>query len=222
MATGKVTALRIQERDETRVNVFLDGSFAIGVSLNTLAAERLFVGMELDADTYTRLERAEGISRAYFAALRLIEARPRSESEVRERLKRHEHTPETIDAAVAKLADLGLLDDQQFARYWVENRQNYRPRGRNALRSELRRKGVDAETVAVTLQDAELVGDETESATRLARAHVHKYAGAADRREFARRLGGFLERRGFAFSTTRGVIDALWRELQQGDDETDS
>ena len=214
MPSGKVTALRAQERDSQRINVFIDGAFAIGISLNTLSRERLYVGQELSAEDFERLERAESVDKALHAALRFLEARPRSLSEIRERLQRKGFAPEAAAAALERLQELGLADDTAFARFWVENRQTYRPRGANALRDELRRKGVSGTVIAQTLDDTELVGDEHSRALELGRATLPKYLGAPDYATFARRLGGFLQRRGFGFDVVRPVVEQLWQERE--------
>lgn len=213
MPAGTITALRIQERDSQRVNVFIDGAYAIGISLSTLARERLFVGQQLSEADFARLEQTESVDKALHAALRFLELRPRSEAEIRERLRRKGFAPETIAAALERLQHLGLVDDESFARAWVENRQTYRPRGRGALRDELRRKGVAPDIISATLEDAELLGDEHEQALELGRKALRKYASAPDRVTFARRMGGYLQRRGFPPDAVRPVIDQLWREI---------
>ena len=215
MPAGTITALRAQANDTQRVNVFIDGAFALGVSLTTLSKARLYVGKVLTNEEFEQLEHAEQGSKAYQAALRLLESRPRSTTEIRDRLRRKEFSPEAIEQAVARLSDLGLLDDRTFARLWVENRQTYRPRGPAALRNELRRKGVDRAIVDQVLANDELTGDQSEHAAELARSVVHKYANADSRATFTRRLGGFLQRRGFDFETIRPIVDQLWSELEQ-------
>src|SRR5215213_11322312 len=163
MPAGKITALRAQAKDSQRVNVFVDGEFALGVSLTTITKTGLHVGKQLSAEEFAKLEQIESSGKAYLAALRFLEARPRSIAEVRTRLARKDFSPEAIDAAIARLAELELLDDAAFARYWVENRQAYRPRGAGALRDELRRKGIDADVTAEVLNDNVLAGDESAS-----------------------------------------------------------
>jgi len=212
MPEGTITALRAQANDSQRVNVFVDGAFAIGVSLATLAKAGLYVGMPISAEEFARLEQVESGDKAFQAALRFLEARPRSIAEVRERLGRKEFAPEAIEAALARLAELGLVDDAAFARFWVENRQACRPRGAGALRDELRRKGIAPDVVAAVLSDDALTGDAAEQAQTLARAALRKYAGSADRGAFTRRMGGYLQRRGFSFEIIRPIIDQLWAE----------
>jgi regulatory protein len=219
MPSGKISALRAQVNDPQRVSVFIDGEFALGVSLSTITKAGLYVGKPLSDEEYARLEQLESADKAFQAALRFLEARPRSASEVRERLARKEFAPPAIDAALERLVQLELIDDAAFARLWVENRQASRPRGTSALREELRRKGVSADVAAHVLSDEELTGDEPARAMALARTALRKYAGAADRATFTRRLGGYLQRRGFRFDIIRPIVDQLWGEAKGAADE---
>lgn len=215
MPAGTITALRVQERDSQRVNVFVDGEFAIGVSLATLTRERLFVGQQLSGEDFERLERTESADKALHAAARLLESRPRSLAELRDRLQRKGFAPEAIDRALARLQEMGLVDDASFARYWIESRQNHRPRGVNALRDELRRKGLDKETIAEAIDESGQRDDEGQRALGVARSALRKYADAPDYATFTRRLGGYLGRRGFGFDTIRPIVEQLWAELRQ-------
>jgi len=221
MPAGKITALRAQAKDPQRVNVFIDGEFALGISLTTITKTGLHVGKELSAEEFAKLEQTESGDKAYLAALRFLEARPRSIAEVRARLGRKDFAPEAIDAAIARLGELGLLDDAAFARYWVENRQAYRPRGAGALRDELRRKGIDADTTAEILSDDALTGDESASAWGLARGALRKYADSQDRNAFTRRMGSYLQRRGYTFDVIRPIVDQLWAEVSAAADDDD-
>jgi regulatory protein len=215
MPAGKITALRAQIKDSQRVNVFIEGEFAIGVGLTTITKTGLHVGKQLSAEEFAKLEQIESGDKAYLAALRFLEARPRSIAEVRARLGRKDYAPEAIDAAIARLAELELLDDAAFARYWVENRQANRPRGAGALRDELRRKGIDADITAEVLNDDSLTGDEAASAWGLARGALRKYAGSHDRNAFTRRMGSYLQRRGYTFDVIRPIVDQLWAEVSE-------
>jgi regulatory protein len=219
MTAGKITALRAQTKDPQRVNVFVDGEFAIGVGLTTITKTGLHVGKQLSAEEFAKLEQIESGDKAYLAALRFLEARPRSIAEVRVRLGRKDFAPEAIEAAIARLAELELLDDAAFARYWVENRQSYRPRGAGALRDELRRKGIDADVTATVLNDDALTGDEAASAWGLARGALPKYAGSRDRNMFTRRMGSYLQRRGYTFEVIRPIVAQLWAEVSEATED---
>jgi regulatory protein len=218
MPTGKITAIAAQAHDSQRVNIFVDGDFALGISIATLAREGLFVGQQLDEEAWSRLEAASLAEKAMLAAARLLDARPRSTAEVRLRLRRKEFPPEVIEQAVERLVDLGLLDDAAFSRYWVDNRQSFRPRGRLALRDELRRKGVDRTTIEQAIAEADAEGEpdaEAARAEQVARNALRRYADSPDRATFQRRLGGLLQRRGFSLDVIRPILVILWGELQE-------
>jgi regulatory protein len=96
------------------------------------------------------------------AAARFLEARPRSETEVRRRLRDAGYREDLVEGAIARLLDLGMLDDVAFARAWVESRDRARPRGARALRDELRRKGVPGEAIEAALAGREAAATGTD------------------------------------------------------------
>jgi regulatory protein len=87
------------------------------------------------------------------AAFRFLEARARSVAETRRRLSDTGYRPELVEAAIARLLAIGLLDDEAFARHWVESRDRARPRGEIALKRELRLRGVDAQVIAAVIDE---------------------------------------------------------------------
>jgi regulatory protein len=222
MPTGTITAIAAQAHDTQRVNIFVDDQFAIGISLNTLAREGLYVGLNLDEPAWARLEAAAQAEQTMRAAMRLLDTRPRSADEVRQRLRRKGSPPESIEPAIERLSELGLLDDAAFSRLWVESRQRQRPRGARALRDELRRKGVDRATIEAALAESAVdPAGEAALAEQVARDALPRYARSPDRASFQRRLGGLLQRRGFSLHVISPILAILWRELQQEpDDET--
>ena len=86
------------------------------------------------------------------AAARFLEARPRSVAEVRRQLTRAGYLTELVEGAIARLTELGMLDDAAFAAAWVESRDRAHPRGEHALIIELRQKGIDAAVITATLK----------------------------------------------------------------------
>jgi len=202
---GTITALKAQTKNKGRVNVYLDGTFAFGLA--DVIAAPLRVGQRLSDDDIAALRQRDAQERAYDQALRFLSYRPRSIEETRRYLADKDVPPDVIATTLARLARAGLLDDEAFARFWVENRESFRPRSAMALRMELRRKGVGDEAIATALAAV----DEKEAAYQAALARAVRLRGA-DRTTFYRRLGGFLQRRGFGYETARETVDRLWRE----------
>jgi regulatory protein len=114
------------------------------------------------------------------------------------------------EATLRQLRRHGLLDDAAFARYWLEQRQTFRPRGARVLRAELARLGVEA----AVAREATASLDEaaaTEDAYRAAARRAGQLRGL-ERRAFEARLGAFLARRGFDWDTIAPVVERLWAE----------
>ena len=214
MPAGTITSLSLQANDSERINIFIDGEFALGVSLRVAQDERLHKGQVLSESDWERLVQAERGSKAWNAALQLLAVRPRSERELRDRLRRKEFEPDHIDAAIRRLYELELLDDAHFAELWISNRQKLRPKGAQALRQELRAKGIDRQTVDEVVADNIDDDDERAACEQVARQALRRYTDAPDRMTFQRKLGGLLQRRGFRFDTIKPILEQLWQEIR--------
>lgn len=202
----KITALQVQKKNPNRVNVYLDGEFAFGLA--RITAAWLAVGQTLSARKVEELLKADSVEVAMQRALHLLSYRPRSEKEVTDHLRKHETPEAVIDQVVDRLKQTRMVDDDRFARLWADNRSDFRPRGRFALRSELRQKGVPEGAI-----EQALVGlDEDRLAYQAAQAKARKLA-AADEFDFKKKMYGFLTRRGFSHDTITEVVAALWQEI---------
>ena len=211
-----ITALAPTRRDPKRIGLSLDGAYAFTLAADLVASERLDVGDHLDEPRVASLLAADQVARATEAALAFLAYRPRSEREVRDRLRRGGFAPETIEPVVAKLHDWRYLDDADFARRWIEGRAAQRPRGARLLQQELRQKGVAAETAREAIAEADL--DEAAAAEALARRRLAAYAGE-DPQVVRRRVGAYLARRGYGFDVVRAALDQAMGEAADADGE---
>jgi len=207
----RITAIRKQRR-EGRVSLYLDGRFALGLTLDAIAAAGLRVGDEIDDDALRSLRCNAAAADATAAAMRLLSYRPRSETELRQRLARRGAPADLVDGAIARLHELGLVDDAAFARAWVEGRSRLSPRSRRLLRRELQAKGIEGEAA----REALVSQDDEDAALRAAGRRAAAMRGLPYP-EFRRRLGEFLRRRGFDSATVRHTADRLWRDVGGSD-----
>ncbi len=213
----KITELKPQQRRKDRISVFLDGEFAFGLQEATAAG--LFVGQELTGSQIEALKQADSVEWAKQIAYRLLSRRPRSIEEVRRHLGKKEVEDGVIDRVIDRLVELDLLDDVAFARYWVEQRETFRPRGRRALRYELGQKGLSRQVIDQVVAEV----DETAAARRAGAKKASRWAHLAEE-EFLANMQGFLSRRGFSYAVIAQVSEQLWADLEGdgGLNETDT
>lgn len=205
---GTITALVAQKRNKERVNVYLDGEFAFGLAM--IEALKLKKGQHLSDEEIDRLKALDEIEVAHERALNYLEYRPRSVEEVRRSLRKSKRgfSEAAIEAVIERLERAGLLDDAAFARFWVENRERFKPRSRHALRYELRQRGV-----ADRVMDPILDGvDEADAAYRAGMDKARRYVRDEEER-FRKRLSDYLSRRGFSYSIVRDAVDRIWSEM---------
>lgn len=133
--------------------------------------------------------------RCHDRALRLLSFRARSVRELRDRLRRAGFGSETVEAEVARLEAVGLLDDEHFAKEFTRNSVTYRRVGRRSVRAGLMAKGVSRAVIDDAVADLS-EAEEQERADGLAAVRARRLAGKERAVAFAS-LSGFLMRRGF-------------------------
>ena len=203
----KVTAIRAGKGQGKRINVFLDGKFAFSLEAELALKEGLQAEQELPESQVEALIKSDGFHRCLNAAIHYLSYRPRSESELRERLHRRHFNDDNVEAVIVNLKERGLVDDRAFAQFWKDNRQSFSPRSQWLTKLELRQKGV-ADDLAT-----EVVGaiDDDDSAYQAALSKARSLP-LSDYQIFRHRLGEFLKRRGFGYGVANHVVERVWQE----------
>ncbi|MBP2331045.1 regulatory protein [Kibdelosporangium banguiense] len=145
----------------------------------------------------------------------LLTARPRTRSELKKALLKKELSEEVAEQVLGRLDDVGLIDDAAFAEMWVRSRHTYQGMGRKALSIELRRRGVDNDTVAEAVAAVDEEAEE-ERARQLVRKKLPSMS-SADQQAKIRRLVGMLARKGYSQGLAYRVVKD---ELANIGDET--
>jgi regulatory protein len=203
---ARITALH---RNKGRMNIFLDGEFAFSLSVTLVSREGLHNDQVISPEQVESLVKLDHYQRGLVTATRFLSLRPRSDSELRTRLQRGGFDTQTQDSVIEALKDKGLIDDSVFAQYWTENRESFSPRSRRLTRIELQKKGIDREVIE---QVVNTIDDET-SAYRAVSSRARNIRWP-DRDQFRRRLGGYLERRGFGYGVIESTLKKIWKEIQ--------
>ncbi|MDQ2934865.1 MAG: recombination regulator RecX [Chloroflexota bacterium] len=146
-------------------------------------------------------------------ALHFLGTRPRTRWELERRLQATGVSQMVLDGVLARLAELGYLDDEAFARYWAEQRDRHAPRGRRMVEAELRQRGVPRDVIERLRsepadrqpEDDALPETEAQRARIALERHLHGRPVPEDQKAL-QRIGMFLMRRGFDPETVRGVL----------------
>jgi regulatory protein len=207
---GKITALRANKRTDKQLNMFIDGKFAIKIDMGAVKSEELKIGQEISDNRLKELAEDVSLAHCLNVAYRFLSYRPRSEAEMKERLHRRGFEDSKIEIVINKLKEQNLLDDTAFAQFWKENRETFRPRSQRLTRLELKKKGV----AAAIIEEVTKESDDTQSAYQAAQKKV-QHLPNQDYEVFRRRLGDYLQRRGFGYSVINQTVKRIWQERKE-------
>lgn len=191
----KITKLEYQKKDPNRVNVYVGEKFAVGISTDDVVKLGIFKGQEITQEELNKIIGQSEFGKLFDQALNFLSYRPRSEWEIRH--KYYQEKPELLEEVVEKLKVIGQIDDAAFAKWFVDQRNTFRPKGKLAIKQELARVGV------------KVVPELGVSEVELARK-------AMGRRKFLdpAKLQRFLLSRGFTWETIKSII----RNSDEGDE----
>jgi len=207
---GRITKLEFQKKNPDRASVFLDGRFSFG--LPAIIAARLKQGQFLSDAEIQSLQAEDTIETTYSRALNYLSYRPRSRAEIDRYLQKRDLSESQIESVAERLERAGLLDDEAFARFWVENRERNQPKGLRALRYELRGKGISNETIERVLVSVDVPDSAYRSVARKAQQLAH-----LDQQAFTKKIIEYLARRGFDYEVARETAGRHWAELAADD-----
>lgn len=212
----KITAISQQAKNKNRVNVSVDGTYRFSLDIFQVGELGLKVGKEYSEKELAELENESQFGKLYGRAIEYCMSRPHSVKEVRDYLWRKTLTRKykqratgeikerpgvsqsIADRVLERVQEKGYVNDEQFTRWWVENRNQTKGTSRRKLQAELMSKGVDREIVeqalAVTTRS-----DEDE----LAKIIAKKSKKYPDRTK----LVAYLARQGFSYDDITRTID---------------
>ena len=210
----KITKITQQKKDPNRVSIFLDNKFAFGLANKFLVEFDLFKDKNIQEKEIADILREDVGEKLKTKIYKLVLSRPRSEKEVRDYVQKKfregrykvekEYWSELTETIVTDLKELGLINDEEFARWFVENRKEFKPRGKRMLQMELKQKGIDDSVIQESLRlDND---DELEMAKRLVMKKEKSLMRYNDEKR-KEKLNAFLQRKGFGWDTIKSVIE---------------
>lgn len=160
----------------------------------------------------------------YNIALRFLSYRPRSEKEIRDKLLRKKAPKEIIEKIIEKLKEKKFINDEEFGRWWIENRLRFKPQGIRLTELELRNKGIDKELIDRIIHNSSIrqaqddpentegsefiIQSDLEQAKKLVEKKIVRFKGLS-RKEIYQKVGRFLAPKGFDWDTIKQSIDEV-------------
>ena len=202
-----ITAIERTRGRRGRVDVYVDGQPRLQLGREFVRTRQMRPGDLIEPEQIDALAEADARQSAMQAAAAMLARRQHSERELRRKLSMRRMAADVIDETVEKLRAARLIDDAEFARGWVQARDEGSPRGRRLLTQELRARGVQVHVAASAVA---AVSDE-EAVHRAAERRARSLA-SLEYPVFRARMASFLQRRGFGWEESRAAIDLCWRE----------
>ncbi len=202
-----ITKIEYQKNDPQRVSLFIDGKFFCGISIDTLARESLYEGLKLESDDLNRITNSELYQRFLTRCVDYIARSPKTEFQIKKYLhdlrfkKKDIWFTENIDIEwedmferiLTQLTKYKYIDDENYARLFVQSRLRLKPRGKSVLIGELLSKGVNKEIAEGVCEEE--VEDEY---SLLLRTYQKRFKEKKfDRRDS--KMVGYLLRKGFSW-----------------------
>lgn len=204
----KITRIESQKRNINRVNIYIDNKFAFGLTDEIRYKYDLHTNKEIDEEFIEDILKAEEQRKVINNALNLISYRQRSIKEIRQNLTMKGYEDIYIEKAIEYCKGQNYLNDEDFADSFIKDKQNLNKYGSKRIKYELINKGVSKNVIEKVLQiDPE---DEYCTALELAKKRINSYNGQ-DRNSIYRKLGGFLQRKGYPFDIVKKVLDEVLR-----------
>jgi len=207
----QITAIKPQKRGNDKLNIYLDGKFAFSVTTEILLRENLKEGQEISSNKVTALIEESELSAIFDKVLRFLSFRPRSEFEINEYLLRKNVGEETRKMVMQKLKVLKLIDDEAFARWWVEQRSTFRPRGIRMLKYELRRKGIDRDLIEKTIKENRSPATDLLLAEKLVQKKLSRLKNLPEA-EAKKKLYRSLLQKGFSFEVLQKAVAKFFKK----------
>jgi len=187
-----------QNKHEDLVDIYIDDQFFKTVDKSFVLQYGLVKGKALNQDQIKELEDKSIINKLKNLAIQKISLRPRSEEEIRQYLSKKERGTGLVDVVVTHLIRKKYIDDHEFCKWWIDNRNTFRARSRMELANELLKKGVEREIINIALKeyldsDKEFRNAETVADKKIKELSIKKVGNREKEQKFIQ----YMQRKGY-------------------------
>lgn len=199
-----------QQKQADRENIFIDDKFAFGLSAELRYKYDLYVGKEIDDEFLNDILKAEEQNKVINHALNILSYSQNTRKDLYTKLMKKGYDEEFVLKAIEYCEERNYINDKLYAESFIKDKVNLSKYGSKKIRYDLIAKGVDKEIVDEVLDlDPE---DEFERALELAKKRVRSYKND-DKNAIYRKLGGYLQRRGYGYDIVSKVLRVILNDL---------
>lgn len=210
-AHGTIAAIDPHPTRRRQYTLRIEGQEPLIIHEDVIVALQLRTGMAVDEQLAARIAHEQRVAAANEAALRLLKARPRSRHELTRALSRKGVDEAVVEQVLAKLENIGLVDDQQYAHELAGSLLRRRPYGRKALLARLHQGGISAEVAREAVSDVVEGVDETARAAEAVLARLARWEDLPPR-ERRLKAYAYLARLGFEHDTIADALNTVMAE----------
>lgn len=198
-----ITSIK-QQKKKDRVNVYVDDEFKFGIDLDNFVLLGLRVGQNLDSKEIEEIVKKAEFQKVLDKLLKFATLRPRSEKEIRDYLSRKKVSHVIHKDLFSRLKDFGFLNDMEFAEWWVEARNSFRPKSKLVIKGELRGKGIDKDIIDKVLNEIKI--DERKIAMDLLIKRENHWENI-DKPKRKQKMLQYLVQKGFGFDIAKSAVE---------------
>ncbi len=210
-----ITDIAQQKKNEKRYSIFIDGQFVFGLSDVDVLFFRLKIGEEISEKKLNNIIETSIKTKARETVFNYIGYRARTEKEVRKKLEEKEFSMEIIDEAIEFVKGYGYINDEQYAKDYIEEKLNYKGWGISRIKHELSMKGVEREIISLILEENDFTGNEIKKACEVLTSKIkYKDVDDLDQKE-KKKLYDFLLRRGYSYSVAKEAFKIVIENIDE-------
>ncbi|WIV13841.1 RecX family transcriptional regulator [Proteiniborus sp. MB09-C3] len=204
-----ITKIEQQKKNIHRYSVFLNEEYSFSISEDTLVKLRLKKSMEIDKDRLDYILEQEEIDSCKAYGLKLLSYKARNEYEIKDKMLKKGYNENHIEEAIKYLREQNYIDDEEYAKNYIQDRVKIKKLGYNRIKGELFQKRIDGEIIEDTLNELIDMEDEYKRALELAEKKVNTTYRNDDTQAVYRKLGGFLQRKGYSMDIIIKVLNKI-------------
>jgi regulatory protein len=200
----RITSIEPQKKIKSRFNVFLDGEFAFGADKETIYDFGLRNNDDLTEEKIKEITDYDELNFGKKIAFSFLNYKPRTEKEIRKKLKEKKISETSIEKVIVILKNLKYLDDSKYARMYLEEKLAHNPKGKRVIAMKLAEKGINKEVIKSVIDTEYNEDTETKKAKELLTKYIKKVRAKSEM-DKKQKCYRYLLSRGFDYEIVKEV-----------------